>query len=67
MEQPSNEMSNQLATQLLNNLSLILIGINRNAEALSLFNEAIERNPRMFMFVCIKMNKLMFCNILNSM
>ena len=63
MERPSNEMSNQLAAQLLNNLSLILIGLNRNAEALPLFNEAIERNSRMFMFVCIKMNKLMFCNM----
>lgn len=48
MEKSANEMSNQLATQLLNNLSLILIGLNRNAEALSLFNDAIERNPRMY-------------------
>ena len=52
-EKPSNEMSNQLATQLLSNLSLILIGLNKNAEALSLLNEAIERNPRKFLFVCI--------------
>ena len=43
-------MRNDLATPLLNNLSLILIGLSQNAEALSLFNEAIERNPRMFVF-----------------
>jgi len=56
VEKSSNEMFNQLATQLLNNLSLILIGLNKNAEALSLFSEATERNPRMFtlnIFMCM--------------
>lgn len=45
-----NEIPNELATQLLNNLSLILIGLNRNAEALSLLNEAIERNSCMYVY-----------------
>ena len=47
MERSSNKMSSHLAVQLLNNLSLILIGLNRNGEALCLLNEAIERNTRM--------------------
>ena len=50
-----NEMLNKITIQMLNNLSLILIGLNRNAEALSLLNEATERNLCMFIceFVCI--------------
>ena len=51
VETTGNEIPNELATQLLNNLSLILIGLNRNAEALSLLNEAIERNS--CIYVCV--------------
>ena len=53
VERSANTMSNQLATQLLNNLSLILIGLSGNAEALFLFNEAIERDPRMSISICV--------------
>ena len=54
MEKSVDEISNHLATQLLNNLSLILIGLNRNTEALSLFNEAIiERNSCTYIYLCV--------------
>ena len=53
VERSADTMSSQLVTQLLNNLSLILIGLNRNAEALFLFNEAIERDPRTSISICV--------------
>lgn len=56
MERTDNEMLNKLSIQMLNNVSLILIGMNRNAEALSLLNEATERNLCMFIFECMKYN-----------
>ena len=54
MEKTDNEILNELTIQTLNNLSLILIGLNRNAEALSLLNEATEKNLRMFVLECMK-------------
>ena len=54
VEKTDNEILNELTIQTLNNLSLILIGLNRNAEALSLLNEATEKNLRMFVLECMK-------------
>jgi len=44
------EECDQLAVQFLNNLSFVLIGLGKDAEALSLLVEAIERDPGMSVY-----------------
>ena len=47
----------QLATQFFNNLSLVLIGLGKDAEALPLLIEAIERDPGMYtVLLCVKLH-----------